>query len=135
MKNCNEVQKLIIDGLYDSELDADIRAHIEGCPECMEFNNKLLAASQRLTILETDDLSMPDDLFNIINTAQSIKAKRKGKLETYIFIAAALGILIPFTLLGIYLGLRFILYLQIFVYLNIPLVLIPLIINRRVKEV
>ncbi|MDF2672687.1 MAG: hypothetical protein K0R09_952 [Clostridiales bacterium] len=146
MKKCDEIQKLLIDEFYDKEVNAklpvtqwaaatNINEHIENCPECLEFRNKLYAASKKLDILESDNLSMPNDLFNIINIAEKIKVEKKKNFEIFSFVFAALSILIPFVGLGLYFGIRILLYMQIFVYFNMPLVLIPLIINRKMKEV
>jgi predicted anti-sigma-YlaC factor YlaD len=135
MKICEEIQEILIDEFYDKELDTYINKHIENCTECMEFKNKLYAASKKLDILKVENLSMPSDLFNIINAAEKIKMEKKKKFEIFSFVFASFSILIPFVSLGLYFEMRILLYIQIFLYLNMPLVLIPLIINRRMREV
>jgi predicted anti-sigma-YlaC factor YlaD len=147
MKKCDEIQEILIDKFYDEKLDSEIslpqwaeaatsiNKHIENCPECMEFKNKLYSASQKLDILEMENLTMPADLFNIINEAENIKVEKKKKFEICTFVAASISILIPFIGLGLYFGLRTLLYMQIILYLNMPLVLIPLITNRKMREV
>ena len=134
MKKCDEIQKILIDEFYDKKLETYINEHIENCSECMEFRNKLYAASQKLDILEMENIAMPADLFNIINAAENIKVEKKKKFEICFFVLASFGILIPFVGLGLYFGMRILLYMQLILYFNIPLVLIPLIINRKVRE-
>lgn len=147
MNKCDEIQKLLIDEFYIKELDTKpssslcevktriINEHIENCSDCMEYRSKLYATAEKLNILEAEDLSTPNDLFNIINTAENIKVEKKNRLEIFSFVFAALCILIPFVGLGLYFGVRILLFIQIFVYFNFPLVLIPLIINRKIKGV
>ncbi len=135
MKKCEEIQEILIEEFYDEKLDTYINKHVENCPECMEFKNKLYFASQKLDILDIENLNMPTNLFNIINAGENIKTKKKRKFEIFIFIFAAFSILIPFVVLGLYFEMRILLYIQIFLYLNMPLVLIPLIITIKIREV
>lgn len=135
MKKCDEIQKMLMDEFYDKKFDSDINEHFENCSECMEFRNKLFAASQKLDLLEDENLPVPRDLFNIINTADNIKDAKRKKFEIFSFVFAALCILIPYVVLGIYFEMRILLYIQIFIYFNLPLIIIPLIANRKMKEV
>lgn len=134
MKKCHEIQKLLMDDFYNEKLDTDISSHIENCSECLKFRNELLEASRKLDILENEHISIPGDMFNIIGLADTIKERKRNRFEIFFFIFAALGILIPSSLLGIYFGMRIVLYSQIALYLNLPLIIIPLIINKKMKE-
>lgn len=147
MKKCDEIQEMLIDEYYGKELDSELKLpqweavntiineHIESCPECREFKNKLYAVSQKLDILEMDNFNVPADFFNIINTAENIKGEKKKRFEIFSFVAASISILIPFVGLGLYFGLRTLLYMHIILYFNMPLILIPLITNRKMREV
>lgn len=133
MKKCDEIQNMLIDGFYDRKPDVEINEHIENCPECRQFRNNLIAASEKLDFLEFEDLPIPGDLFNIIGAAEEIKESKVKRVEVFYFVLAALGIILPVAGAGIYFGIRILLYIQIILYINLPLIIIPLITNRKMK--
>lgn len=135
MKKCDEIQEKLIDEFYDKDIEPNALEHIESCRECMEFRNKLSAISQKLDILDVENLSIPSNLYNVINKAENIKEVKRKRFESLIFIGVSFSILIPYLVLGFHFEIKILLYLQLIAYFTMPLALIPLIINKKVKEV
>lgn len=133
MKKCDEIQSMLMDEFYDRKLDVEINEHIEGCEECMNFRKSLYAASEKLNLLELENMPLPGDLFNIIGAAEDIKESKAKKAEIFCFLLAALGIILPVAGAGVYFGIRILLYMQIILYVNLPLIIIPLIVNKKMK--
>jgi predicted anti-sigma-YlaC factor YlaD len=133
MKKCDEVREILIDEFYDEKLKDDIREHIKNCPECLEFMKKLHSVSEKLDILNLDEIPVPSNMFDIIDDAQNIKDTRKKRFEIPLFVLSSLCILLPFAGLGLYIGMKFLIYLELILYINLPLILIPLIKNKLMK--
>ncbi|NNG67235.1 zf-HC2 domain-containing protein [Caldanaerobacter subterraneus] len=127
-KKCKEIQNKIIDMHY-GEIDENIEiiSHIENCNDCNRFKEKLELALDYMKILDTqvDTSVLEIDITKIIEKAYQIENKRKEKFELLIFIAASIVFLISSVLFITNLDIRIYFYLQIFLYLNLPLILIP----------
>lgn len=133
MKKCDEIQGMLIDEFYEEKQNNDILEHIKNCPECTEFKNKLHSISEEFDILDMDEIPVLSNMFKIIDAAQDIRDTRRKRFEIPLFIAASLCILLPFIGLGIYIGVKFLIYLELILYINLPLILIPLIKNKIMK--
>lgn len=135
MKKCDEVRDKLIDEYYDEKLNDDIKEHITNCPECFEFMNKLYSVSEKLEVLNMDEIPAPSNMFDIIDRAQNIRDTRKKRFEIPLFIISSLCILLPFAGLGLYIGMKFLIYLELILYINLPLILIPVIKSKIMKGV
>lgn len=128
MKNSDLIKDILIDKYYKENLN-DKALDIEDAKDCSIFNEKLNRSIDMMSINEKiTDFDV--DISRIIDMAEGIKRKRKNKFETIVFILSSIIILLSFNGGLILLGEKFLLYFQIFIFFNMPLIIFPIIIKR-----
>lgn len=134
MENCSKIREMIIDNFYGEGKNAQIESHLEVCPECREFARELGAVMENMDGLKSDVPVSNYDITCILDKAEGIQGGRRRKIETAMFVSAALLILAAFGFLTIKLGSQFILISQAIISACLPLVLLAAMKMRDIKE-
>ncbi|SHE92805.1 hypothetical protein SAMN02745195_01465 [Thermoanaerobacter uzonensis DSM 18761] len=127
-RECKKIQDKIIDIHYNELTDnTEVISHIENCSDCYTFKKNLKLTLSYMDTLEVkiDMSDLQVNIAEIIEKAEQIRNKRKDRLELLIFITTSIIFLISSVLFMANLDVRFLLYTQIFLYFNLPLILIP----------
>ncbi|WP_019908083.1 zf-HC2 domain-containing protein [Thermoanaerobacter indiensis] len=125
-RECKKIQDKIIDIHYNELSDnAEVISHIENCSDCYTFKKNLKLTLNYMDTLDIDMSDLQVNIAEIIEKAEQIRNKRKDRLELLIFITTSIIFLISSVLFMANLDVRLLLYTQIFLYFNLPLILIP----------
>ncbi|EGD52328.1 hypothetical protein SAMN04244560_00267 [Thermoanaerobacter thermohydrosulfuricus] len=125
-RECKKIQDKIIDIHYNELSDnTEVISHIENCSDCYTFKKNLKLTLNYMDTLDIDMSDLQVNIAEIIEKAEQIRNKRKDRLELLIFITTSIIFLISSVLFMANLDVRLLLYTQIFLYFNLPLILIP----------
>lgn len=125
-RECKKIQDKIIDIHYNELSDnTEVISHIENCSDCYTFKKNLKLTLNYMDTLDIDMSDLQVNIAEIIEKAEQIRNKRKDRLELLIFVTTSIIFLISSVLFIANIDIRLLLYTQIFLYLNLPLILIP----------
>ncbi|AEM79447.1 hypothetical protein [Thermoanaerobacter wiegelii] len=129
-RECSQIKNKIIDMYYNEFTDdnATLNSHIQNCSACSTFRKKLELSLNYMDTLDTisDIRELQINITELIERANELKNKRKNKLELLLFITTSLIFSLSSILFVVNLDIKLLVYIQIFLYFNLPLVLIPL---------
>ncbi|HHW57100.1 MAG TPA: YxlC family protein [Clostridia bacterium] len=129
-RECSQIQNKIIDMYYNEFTNDSTKpnSHIENCSVCSAFRKKLELSLNYMDSLDTipDIPDLQVNIAELIEKANELKNKRKNKLELFLFITTSLIFSLSSILFVANLDIKLLVYIQIFLYFNLPLVLIPL---------
>jgi hypothetical protein len=125
MKKEDAVKNIIIDEFFGEETDNSIE--LDNSSDIMEFKNKLDSAMTYMSSADINNIETVFDIQNIIDLAETAKQKKKQKKDIAVF--TLIGLIMQFLMViaAFKFGSKTIFYFQIFLWTNIPLLIIPFI--------
>jgi hypothetical protein len=97
------------------------------------FKEKLEKSLEKMNALEDLDFPMDINILEIVNTAEAIKDKKKLRLESFAFIGVCLIIISAVVLLSLSVDVKIILYTEAAISALLPLTLIPIAKNIKIR--
>ncbi|QGU95890.1 hypothetical protein GOM49_13015 [Clostridium bovifaecis] len=124
-----KIRDSIIDKFYEEDYDEgllNLALQQSNSEDITYFEKKLSLSKNKMDLISDTDFNLDINIIDIINEAEEINNKRKGRLETGMFIFVALMLFCAFGAITIFLDIRYIIYFQITMVTIAPFILIPI---------
>lgn len=135
IKCCKEYEDILIDIYYgESEINTEIKAHLDNCRNCREFLSEMEDLRNDLELLEVD---LPTDVSLIRNAfaaADEKKENKKKNADLFIFLSIAILIMTFIFVIALKGYGKYLLYGQVALFFLAPFSLLAFIRERRLKE-
>ena len=118
-KIINKNQDALIDKYYNEDFD-------KRCIDNDKFNNELNESLCKMKVIQDIDCDMDINISEIIESAETIKYKRKKVIENIVFMVVSIAMLAIFTFTAVFKGMKFIIIYEMAIVTLMPFVLIPI---------
>lgn len=126
-EDCEHVQSVLTDGAFDgAALDQAMEQHLADCPECAAHAAQLRRIQAALDGFSPENEVNEAQIHKAFLLAAAARQKQQGRYEVPLFILAAIFVLLLAYGLCALINTDLILYVQGFLYLLTPVLLIPL---------
>jgi len=123
MSKKEKLTNMLIDKYYNERYD--INSVNKSINESI-FENKMNNALEKINLVDNIDFNISIDTLKIIELANGIQIKRRSFKENIYFIITSILILSVFSVIFLNVGIKGIIYFQLFIVFFLPWCLIPL---------
>jgi predicted anti-sigma-YlaC factor YlaD len=133
MDECRKIRGKVIDGLYEDSYDAAIEKHIEECEECRKYAEEIRAGLSGMDVLDFQIEASMKDISMVLNRVESIRARKRKRIESALFLLICALILSVISIAVITLGPAAAIAAQVVIFLTLPLLVVPLLRIKALK--